>query len=70
MPSPTIPLARQLASVRDEIALRHRVYPRFIASGKMTAEVAARRIAEMDAVRMTLQGLVDAEKQQREPGLF
>lgn len=70
MPSPTIPLARQLASVRDEIALRHRVYPRFIASGKMTAEVAARRIAEMDAVRMTLQGLIDDEKRRVAPELL
>ncbi len=70
MPSPTIPLTRQLAAVRDEIALRHRVYPRFIAGGKMTAEVAARRIAEMDAVRMTLEGLVEDEKRRVAPELF
>lgn len=70
MSSPTIPLDRQVAAVRDEISLRHRVYPRFIAGGKMTAEVAARRIAEMDAVRMTLEQLRDDEKAKREPGLF
>jgi hypothetical protein len=67
---PTIPLTRQLAAVRDEIALRHRVYPRFIANGKMTVEVAARRIAEMDAVRMTLDGLVEDEKRRVAPELF
>lgn len=70
MPSPTIPLARQLAAVRDELSLRHRVYPRFIASGKLTVESAARRIAEMDAVRMTLEALIEDEKQRREPRLF
>lgn len=66
----SIPLARQVAAVRDEISLRHRVYPRFIAGGKMTAEVAARRIAEMDAVRMTLEALLEDERRKREPELF
>lgn len=66
----SIPLARQVAAVRDEISLRHRVYQRFITSGKMTAEVAARRIAEMDAVRMTLETLLEDERQRREPELF
>ena len=66
----SITIDRQLAAVRDEINLRHRVYPRFIANGKMTAEVAARRIAEMDAVRMTLEQLRDDEKARRAPELF
>lgn len=65
-----ITIERQIAAVRDEINLRHRVYPRFIASGKMTTEVAARRIAEMDAVRMTLERLRDDEKERREPRLL
>lgn len=66
----TIPLHRQLAAVRNEIALRRRVYPRFIASGRLTESEAADRIECMVAVLDTLTKLAEAEKESREPSLF
>ena len=66
----TIPLHRQLAAVRNEIALRRRVYPRFIASGRLTESEAADRIECMQAVLDTLTKLKAAEKEAREPSLF
>lgn len=66
----TIPLHRQLAAVRNEIALRRRVYPRFIAAGRMTESEAADRIECMVAVLDTLTKLQAAEKEAREPSLF
>lgn len=66
----TIPLPRQLAAVRDEISKRRRLYPRWVAAGRMTAEESADRIAAMEAVLATLKGLQDADKAKREPELF
>ena len=70
MDAVTIPLHRQLAAVRNEIALRRRVYPRFIASGRLTESEAADRIDCMVAVLDTLTKLQAAEKEAREPSLF
>jgi hypothetical protein len=56
-----VPLAEQIACVRREISMRARVYPRWIAAGKMSAEGAAREQTAMSAV---LQTLVEVEREQ------
>jgi hypothetical protein len=66
----TIPLHRQLAAVRDEIALRRRVYAKWTAAGRMTESEAADRIDCMVAVLDTLTKLKAAEDERREPSLF
>jgi hypothetical protein len=66
----TITLHRQIDAVRNEIALRRRVYPRFIAAGRMTESEAADRIDCMVAVLDTLTKLKAAEDERREPSLF
>lgn len=53
----TIQIDRQIAAVRDEIALRRRVYAGWVRNGKMEQPVADRRIAEMQAVQATLEQL-------------
>lgn len=52
-----VPLADQIAAVRREIALRRRVYPKWVEAGRMKAEAADREIAAMQAVLDTLQQL-------------
>ena len=52
-----ISLARQLAEVEREIALRRRVYPRFIKSGQLSPKAAERQIDIMEAVADTLRRL-------------
>jgi hypothetical protein len=54
---PTISLADQIASVRREIAMRERVYPKWVNAGRMKAEAAEREIAAMRAVLETLLSL-------------
>lgn len=54
-----IDLQEQIICVDREIRLRQSVYPRFIASGKMTPVKAATEIARMEAVRDTLIRLRD-----------
>jgi hypothetical protein len=47
-------LPAQIACVKREIAMRLRVYPKFILSGKMKPADADREIATMQAVLATL----------------
>lgn len=61
-----VALADQIACVRRELAMRQRVYPRWVHAGKMTQADSDREITTMIAVLATLQGL----QRQREPGLF
>lgn len=49
-----IPVTAQLAEVEREITLRRRVYPRWIATGRLSQAAADRQIAMMEAVAMTL----------------
>ncbi len=65
----TIPLTAQLACVKREVAMRKRVYPRWIATGKMTKEDADRQTATMEAVAATLEDLVAKEKEATQPSL-
>ncbi len=63
-------LDRQIACVRREVGMRKRVYPRWVATGKMTQEEADRQIEAMEAVQATLEKLRDDEKARVTPGLF
>lgn len=42
--------ADKLACAKREVAMRKKVYPRWVQSGKMTAEKAKREIAIMEAI--------------------
>jgi hypothetical protein len=55
----TLPIdpAAQLAEVEREVALRRRVYPRWVADGRMKQAAADRQIATMEAVAETLRRL-------------
>lgn len=55
-----VTLDRQIACVRREIAMRHRVYPHWVESKKMTQVKADEEIAAMEAVLETL-GRVGAD---------
>ena len=66
----TVPLDRQIACVRREVGMRRRVYPRWVASGKMTQEEADRQVEAMEAVQATLEQLRDDQRARRAPGLF
>ncbi|HEV2098727.1 MAG TPA: hypothetical protein VGR45_07340 [Stellaceae bacterium] len=48
-------LAAQIACIKREIALRERVYPKFVASGRMKQEAADRELVTMGAVLATLE---------------
>lgn len=52
-----VPLADQIAEVRRELALRDRVYPHMVASGKVSEEEAAAQTARMQGVLKTLMWL-------------
>lgn len=62
----TVALADQIACVRRELAMRQRVFPRWVSAGKMQQADADREITTMIAVLATLQEV----QRQREPGLF
>ncbi len=51
------PLADQIACVKREIALRERLYPRWIVGGRLRRADAEREIATMKAVLETLADL-------------
>lgn len=55
---PPVPLEEQLREVRREIALRERVYPRWIEAGKITKRSAAEKVRAMNAVADTLAELI------------
>lgn len=48
-------IQEQILSVRREIAMREKVYPRWVASGKMKQHMAEREIRNMQAVLQTLE---------------
>lgn len=49
-----ITLQDQIAEIEREVVLRERVYPRWIASGKLPQHKADRQLAVMTAVLQTL----------------
>lgn len=56
--SQEVSLDRQQQAVRRELNMRQRVYPRWVANGKMTQAKADEEIAAMAAVLATLERLV------------
>lgn len=56
-----INLAQQIDEVKSEIAMRERVYPRMIGSGKLSQRKADFQIERMKAVLATLEWLVANE---------
>lgn len=52
-----VPLDAQIAAAERELALRRRVYPRWVAAGKMKNEKAVAETAAMTAIVETLKGL-------------
>jgi vacuolar-type H+-ATPase subunit C/Vma6 len=57
-----VSFTEQLACVEREIAMRKRVYPRWIEAGKMTKAKADAEIRTMEAVAETLRGLTGIER--------
>lgn len=57
-------LRQQLEEVEREIALRNKVYPHQVASGKMRQSIADYHLDRMKAVRNTLIELIDADEKQ------
>lgn len=53
-----ITLDAQVKEIEREIALRRRVYPRWIEAGKLSQTAADRQIAVMEAVAATLRKAV------------
>lgn len=50
----TVPIADQIACVKRELAMRRRVYPRWIADNRMSQAKADKEITAMEAVVATL----------------
>lgn len=57
----TIPLDEQIACVKREIAMRERVYPKWVASKRMTQAKADSELAAMRAVLRTVEGVARAD---------
>jgi len=57
-----VPLARQILCVQRELRMRRRVYPRLIAAEKLTARLARRELAAMEAVERPLPHLLDGQQ--------
>lgn len=55
-------LQEQIRCVERELALRKRVYPRFVLTGKMSAPKADQELACMEAVLRTMRSLVNDGK--------
>jgi hypothetical protein len=63
-------LGAQLKEVRRELGLRRHFYPKMVTSGKLNAEDAERRIAALEAVEITLTGLLPKEEELKQPRLL
>lgn len=57
-----VDIKAQAAAAKREITMRRRVYPRWVASGRMTADAAGREIAAMEAILLTLERTDTAER--------
>lgn len=60
----TITIKEQLDCAKRELAMRERVYPRWVLQEKMTEEKAAHEIACMKAIVATLKPLAEQESGQ------
>jgi hypothetical protein len=59
-----VPYVEQLRCVRREIAMRERVYPRWVADRKMTQQKADFELTVMRAVADTIKPMAEAEELQ------
>lgn len=50
-------LSAQIACVKRDLALRERVYPKWVAAGRMKPDAADRELAAMRAVLATLEAV-------------
>lgn len=64
---PSVTVAEMIACVERELAMRGRVYPRWVTQGKLTQSAADLELARMTAVRDTLRR-AQVELTDREPG--
>lgn len=64
------PLTEQLACIERELTLRRRVYPRWVAEGRMTSAKMHHELAAMEAVRETLTALLAREGEHGQMPLF
>jgi hypothetical protein len=55
-------LAQQLACATRELAMRQKVYPKWVADGRMAQDKATHEIAAMEAIVATLQKLLWLEE--------
>lgn len=58
----TIPITAQIECVRREIAMRRRVYPRWVHQARMSQEKADHEIDAMEAVLETLREIAAKER--------
>jgi hypothetical protein len=56
-----VPLHVQIAAAERELSMRRHVYPRRIAEGKMSKELAERETAAMEAIVQTLRSIGEGE---------
>ncbi len=61
MSDDAVTLAEQIAEVHRECGVRRRVYPQWVAAGKLKPEQAARKLAVMEAAFKTLRELEAGE---------
>ena len=66
----TIPLKRQLACARRELALRRKAYPGWVQRNKMTHAEAEEEIAAMEGIIATLLADLEREAQAGQMALF
>jgi hypothetical protein len=57
----------QMNCIKRELTFRHRVYPRQVASGNMTAQAADYELTTMQAVLNTLKALAEAQPKAATP---
>lgn len=63
-----ISLLDKLRCIERELAMRHHLYPKWVAAEKITLEKAAREIAIMEAIRAEYARAVEEEKRAGEGG--
>lgn len=57
-----ITIERQIECVRREVNMRRRVYPRWVAAGKMSQAKAAEEIEVMEAVHAHLESILAGQR--------
>lgn len=55
--TPSVPLAEQIAEIERELKIKQRVYPRWVADGRLSLKESAERIARTAAALDTLKSV-------------